>query len=158
MPNPASDGRANSNLTYCPGHLWHPAYRGQHCNFLFDRNILLTGSGGGDAHFWHEPAEGICNVSSFKNVFWNATAAGGKLSATFPSTHKPVCPGYACNLHSLEPNASFASWQLRGHELGSVVKDPLVIGGDNFNVQADSPAIAMGFEPLDLMHGVGPDW
>jgi hypothetical protein len=44
------------------------------------------------------------------------------LSHSFPSTHTPTCPGYACNLHSLVNDASFLEWQLRGNERGSVVK------------------------------------
>ena len=49
------------------------------------------------------------------------------------------------------------SWQLRGHERGSVVKDPRFVDAANndFNVHADSPAVALGFKPLDLTRGVG---
>jgi hypothetical protein len=29
---------------------------------------------------------------------------------------------------------------------------------NNFNLKKGSPALTLGFEPLDLTHGVGPDW
>ena len=106
---------------YCPGHFWHCAYRYQQCGFEFRSNILVSGNSDND--YWHQPAEGYCNVTSSRNLYFNRTGAG--LSATFPSTRQPQCPSYACNLHSLNPNASLADWQSRGHEAGSKVADPL---------------------------------
>jgi hypothetical protein len=66
---------------YCPGHFWHCAYRYQQCGFSFKSNILMSGAD--DNRFWHQPAEGYCNVSSGKNLYYNQSGAG--LSATFPS-------------------------------------------------------------------------
>ena len=115
-------------------------------------------SGNSDNDYWHQPAEGYCNVTSSRNLYFNRTGAG--LSATFPSTRQPQCPSYACNLHSLNPNASLADWQSRGHEAGSKVADPLFAdaAAGNFNLKEGSPAPALGFEPLDLTQGVGPGW
>ena len=141
---------------YCPGHFWHCAYRYQQCGFEFRSNILVSGNSDND--YWHQPAEGYCNVTSSRNLYFNRTGAG--LSATFPSTRQPQCPSYACNLHSLNPNASLADWQSRGHEAGSKVADPLFAdaAAGNFNLKEGSPAPALGFEPLDLTQGVGPGW
>ena len=84
-----------TNQTYCPGYLWSPAYRGQKCAFQFNSNILLAESNkSSGAHYWHEPAEGTCNSSWAHNLYWNASAANGQLSATFPSIYRPQCPGY----------------------------------------------------------------
>ena len=111
---------------YCPGHLWHCAYRYQPCEYRWSNNILMSGMD--DNRYWHQPAEGYCNTTSVNNLYWNESAgADGQLSATFPSTHQPTCPGYACNLHSLNPNASLADWQSRGHERGTKVGDPLFV-------------------------------
>eukprot|EP01051_Picozoa_sp_SAG22_P008991 SAG22_NODE_719_length_7666_cov_5.819083_8_plen_113_part_00 len=106
------------------------------------------------------PACTAPQVTSTRNVFWNTSGHG--LSPTFPSTHTPRCPGYACNLAALAPTASFAAWQLRGHERGSVVADPGFAdpAADDYNLKhgAASPAARLGFVPLDLTKGVGPDW
>ncbi len=149
----ALDGTHN---TYCPGHLWHCAYRFQPCSYNFHSNILLAGPN--DNSFWHQPAEGYCNTTTTNNLYWNQSAA--TLSATFPSTHHPACPGYACNLHSLNPNATLSDWQSRGHETGSLVRDPLFADANrgNFNLHPGSPAFGLGFRSLDLTKGVGPDW
>ena len=149
----AADGTHNR---YCPGHLWHCAYRHQHCSFDFRSNILLAGKQ--DSTFWHQPAEGYCNTTTARNLYWNETHTG--ISSTFPSTHQPRCPGYACSLHSLNPNASLTDWQSRGHEVGTLVEDPLFVDPihNDFNLKIGSPAIELGFKPLDLTRGVGPDW
>eukprot|EP01046_Picozoa_sp_COSAG06_P034301 COSAG06_NODE_3583_length_5152_cov_6.575896_5_plen_131_part_00 len=66
-PGPAVNGTAPPDSTYCPGYIWHPAYRGQMCEQHVERNIFLaypSSTGGADAQHWHEPAEGICNVSA----------------------------------------------------------------------------------------------
>jgi hypothetical protein len=46
---------------------------------------------------------------------------------------------------------SLAEWQKAGHEMGSIVADPLfvdVASGD-FRLKPDSPALALGFKPFD---------
>lgn len=48
-------------------------------------------------------------------------------------------------------------WQAAGQEAGSVIADPLFVdpdGGD-FTLRGDSPALALGFRPIDLSN-VGP--
>eukprot|EP01052_Picozoa_sp_SAG31_P024972 SAG31_NODE_2161_length_6297_cov_1.823169_2_plen_79_part_00 len=59
------------------------SFRGQRCGYAIERNIFLAhpnSTGGADAHHWHEPAEGICNVSgqwkrtvllSLRTIFMN---------------------------------------------------------------------------------------
>ena len=39
-------------------------------------------------------------------------------------------------------------------------QDPqfVAVDGNDYNVGAGSPALGLGFEPLDLTKGVGPDW
>jgi hypothetical protein len=64
----------------------------------------------------------------------------------------------ACNLNSWEPNATFHDWQQRGHDRGAMVGDPLFVdvSTSNFNLHTHSPALDLGFQPLDLTRGVGP--
>jgi hypothetical protein len=73
----AVDGTQNH---YCPGHVWHCAYRYQPCGFNFSSNILLSGKD--DNSFWHQPAEGYCNTTTVNNVYWNASSSNGQLSPT----------------------------------------------------------------------------
>ena len=54
-------------------------------------------------------------------------------------------------------SASFAQWTAEGEDTGSVVADPLVADAPagNFTLLPGSPALARGFQQLDLA-GVGP--
>jgi hypothetical protein len=53
-----------------------------------------------------------------------------------------------------------------GHELGSVVADPGFVDAskNDYNLKGSAggggggPAVKLGFVPLDLTKGVGPDW
>ena len=50
-----------------------------------------------------------------------------------------------------------------GHEKNSVVADPefVDVGVNNYNLRdspGGGPALGLGFVPLDLTSGVGPDW
>ncbi len=54
---------------------------------------------------------------------------------------------------------SFEEWQARGQDPHSLIADPLFVGpskGD-FSLKSGSPAIRIGFKPIDLTH-IGPRW
>lgn len=46
---------------------------------------------------------------------------------------------------------SLSAWQQRGHDLGSSVADPRFVDPENYNfhLQAESPALDIGFKPFD---------
>ncbi len=46
---------------------------------------------------------------------------------------------------------NFGQWQSRGNDLNSIVTDPLFVdpARDDFRLQPDSPALKLGFEPVD---------
>ena len=46
----------------------------------------------------------------------------------------------------------FAAWQAKGNDAGSVVADPLFVNpqAGNFRLQPNSPALALGFQDIDL--------
>jgi hypothetical protein len=48
--------------------------------------------------------------------------------------------------------ATFADWRGRGHDRNSTVADPLFIAVEqnNFQLQSNSPALKLGFQPIDL--------
>ncbi|MCX6921840.1 MAG: right-handed parallel beta-helix repeat-containing protein [Verrucomicrobia bacterium] len=52
---------------------------------------------------------------------------------------------------------SFEDWKAKGMDRASVIADPLFVDPDHgdFNLKADSPALKLGFRPLDLRR-VGP--
>ncbi|MBI2301383.1 MAG: right-handed parallel beta-helix repeat-containing protein [Armatimonadetes bacterium] len=58
--------------------------------------------------------------------------------------------------HNGAPVPELAGMQERGFELNSVVADPLFVdpGNDDYTLRPDSPALKLGFKPLDLS-GVG---
>jgi len=49
-------------------------------------------------------------------------------------------------------NDSFADWQKRGYDINSVYADPMFVDPDNFDfiLKPESPALKLGFEPIDL--------
>ena len=53
--------------------------------------------------------------------------------------------------------ASVEQWRARGHDLHSLIADPLFAGPakDDFRLRPDSPALSLGFRPIDLRQ-VGP--
>jgi len=46
----------------------------------------------------------------------------------------------------------FAAWQVQGKDQGSIVADPRFVDPENgdFRLQPDSPALALGFQPIDV--------
>jgi hypothetical protein len=48
--------------------------------------------------------------------------------------------------------ATLAQWRQRGHDLRSVIADPRFVAPDryDFRLQEDSPALKLGFKPIDL--------
>ncbi|PYJ95638.1 MAG: hypothetical protein DME23_23530 [Verrucomicrobia bacterium] len=48
--------------------------------------------------------------------------------------------------------ASLADWRQRGHDVQSVIADPLFVDAkkSDFRVKADSPALRLGFKPIDF--------
>ena len=52
---------------------------------------------------------------------------------------------------------SFEEWKRRGNDVHSLIADPLFVDPENgnFNLRPDSPALKIGFKPIDISN-VGP--
>jgi hypothetical protein len=95
-----------------------------HRSFTFERNIVYFEAGRLLGSNW--TGEGF---ALDRNVYWDAR--GG-----------PVW--FA--------GRSFAEWQASGQDKESVIADPLFVnpGGFDFTLRPESPALKLGFQPLDL--------
>ncbi len=53
--------------------------------------------------------------------------------------------------------ATLDQWRQRGHDTHSIITDPGFIAPqrNDFELRADSPAIRLGFQPIEL-RGIGP--
>lgn len=82
------------------------------------------------------------NHRSESNLYWDVTGASPKFRGM-------TADG--------EQDLDLAGWQALGHDLHGVVADPKFADPEHgdFTLADDSPALALGFEPIDLSH-VGP--
>ncbi len=105
-----------------------------HVSFTFVTNIVYFDSGKLLGSEW----KGDANYQMDWNVYFD-TRAGAKPG------NLPVGP------------CTWQKWQERGHDLHSLVADPLFVAPrqNDFRLRANSPALAIGFQPIDLSH-VGP--
>ncbi len=98
----------------------------EHLSFTIERNIVMYNDRPLLGSNWQGDA------TRFKldhNIYWNI----GKLPVTLNGS-------------------SFAQWQAKGQDANSVVADPKFINWqkDDFRLQPDSPALKLGFIPIDI--------
>ncbi|MFP4500918.1 MAG: right-handed parallel beta-helix repeat-containing protein [Candidatus Hydrogenedentota bacterium] len=95
-----------------------------HISFILDGNIIYFSNGRLLGSRW-----GNDNWKMDNNIYWDTSGQG----FTFAGD-------------------TFAEWQERGHDVHSVIADPLFedIEGRHFTLKPDSPALEMGFEPIDV--------
>jgi len=117
----------------------------EHVAFTFERNIVITVAPpfvGGYSNDFSTP----CIISDL-NVFWSAS-------------NSPLQIGRRSRGGAAVSDAmTFAEWQALGHDTHSLVADPRLRSIDpahfDWTLAHDSPALALGFHPIDL-HDVGP--
>lgn len=104
----------------------------EHTSFFFTNNIVLFDSGGLLGGNW----EGDHYVME-RNAYWDARPGARPEAMRFSG-------------------ATFENWRLRGHDLDSLIADPLFVapGKLDFRLQTSSPALKFGFKPIALT-GVG---
>ena len=108
-----------------------------HLSFTFENNIVYFNTGGLLGSNWSG------DEASFrmrKNLYFDARAGASADTLKFAGS-------------------SLEDWRKRGHDSDSVVADPLFTnpGGGDFTLKAESPALKLGFMPIDLREvGVRP--
>ena len=106
-----------------------------HRSFFFTNNIVYFDSGNLLGSAWsndHYDMDG--------NVYWDTRLAGTEVPKLFAG-------------------ATLTEWRQRGHDLHSVIADPLFVDPKNldFRLKKESPALKLGFKPIDLSSvGVRP--
>jgi len=95
------------------------------------RNIFLFHQGNAlRVRKWHDQALSECD----HNVYW-------LVGADMAKSEEP-----------LMPKGTWAQWQALGYDVHSVVADPLFVdpANDDYNLRSESPALALGFKPIDV--------
>lgn len=110
----------------------------EHRSFSFTNNIVLFSTGALLGSNWKNN-----RFTMDRNLYWDTRLAAQPDPAA----------GLAFG------RASLAEWQQRGHDLQSRVADPRFVAPDrdDFRLQPDSPALALGFKPFDpALAGIRP--
>lgn len=99
-----------------------------HVSFLFTTNIVYFDSGDLLGSNWKNDRF----VLDY-NLYWDTRLAAQPTSLRFAG-------------------ASLADWQRRGHDVHSLIADPLFVAPErgDFRLKQDSPALKLGFKPIDL--------
>ena len=120
---------------------------GVNSSFTFRRNIVLLGAEEPAAapwaanltHLFHTngPTLGVANMTFEGNLYWHNMLADPASELVFGASGDP---------------RGFASWQALGKDAGSLVADPRFVDAEglDFSLRPDSPALAMGFVPIDV--------
>jgi hypothetical protein len=104
-----------------------------HVSFSFSNNIVLFDKGVLLGSTWKND-----KFILDSNVYWDTRLAKNPDEMKFA-------------------DATLEKWRSRGHDLHSVIADPLFVAPmkDDFRLKSGSPAFKLGFRPIDL-RGVGP--
>ncbi len=121
-------------------------------SLVMDHNIFYWDKASIQYGYWYCEGKPIC-TSYFQlddNLYFNKTISGGQPSQPFFSTPYTGTNG---GQQPAKTYMSFAAWQSRGEDKQSLFADPRFVnptpGVDNFTLQANSPALSMGFVPFD---------
>ncbi|MBI4657398.1 MAG: right-handed parallel beta-helix repeat-containing protein [Verrucomicrobia bacterium] len=100
----------------------------QHISFICTNNIVYYDSGNLLGSHWKNN-----NYRMGGNVYFDARAGADLTAMKFSG-------------------ATWDQWRERGHDLNSIIADPLFIAPDrlDFRLKPESPALKLGFRPIDL--------
>jgi hypothetical protein len=100
----------------------------EHLSFTFEKNIVIFDRGELLGPGWTGTTANFLNKS---NVYWDISA-------------RPVT--------FTEKKLTFADWQKKGQDLGSIIADPLFVdpAQRDFRLKPGSPALALGIKSIDV--------
>eukprot|EP01084_Bolivina_argentea_P076355 138374_1 len=112
--------------------------KGQCSSFTFITNIVYTNTTWGYPILWDEFHVGWGNMTVDGNLYWSIQQ---KNNLTFPD------------------NCTIQQWVKQGKDVQHALDDPLFVDAENYNfaLKPGSPAIGLGFHPIDTTN-IGPDW
>jgi hypothetical protein len=118
----------NNILAFGKEHQLMRSREEEHISFVFTNNIVYFDSGDLLGSYWSNN-----NFRMDSNLYWDARPGASPASLKLK-------------------DATFADWQKRGHDLHSIIADPLFVapGKFDFRLQRDSPALRLGFKPIDV--------
>jgi parallel beta-helix repeat protein len=106
-----------------------------HISFIFTNNIVYFDSGNSLGSNWSND-----NYKMDHNIYFDRRHAADPENVKFAG-------------------GTFEEWKKRGHDLNSIIADPLFIApnNDDFRLRENSPALKLGFKQIDLSSvGVRP--
>lgn len=79
---------------------------------------------------WHDKVFAECD----NNIYWKVDANLAEINET------------------ITPKGRLTQWQAAGYDQNSIVQDPVFVNPkkDNYGLKSDSPALKLGFEPIDV--------
>jgi hypothetical protein len=97
----------------------------EHISFYFERNIVYFNNGRLYGSNWKNG-----NFRFYDNCYWDAS--------------NPKIEFYG--------GVSFDDWKAKGQDLRSIIADPMFLDAEHydFRLKPESPAIALGFRPIDI--------
>jgi len=113
----------NNILAFSEQHQIQATRVEEHLSFTFENNIVYWNTGPLLSGPWTK-----VKVKMQNNCYWNASG-------------QEVRPA----------SLTFAEWQQKGHDEGSIVADPMFVDAENFvfHLKPNSPALKTGFKPFD---------
>ncbi|MFC1738773.1 right-handed parallel beta-helix repeat-containing protein [Planctomycetota bacterium] len=112
----------------------------------------------------HENIRFLRNIVSFSDIDAELFNINGEAGQSIGANLKRTAPtesNYNVFFHSaggelfvkgIEGLDSYENWKKKGYEEHSIMSDPLFVDPDNddYSLKSDSPALKMGFKPIDL--------
>jgi len=123
----------NNIFAFARDHQLQRSREEDHISFSFSNNIVLFDKGVLLGSTWKND-----KFVLDRNVYWDLRSASNPGAMKFAG-------------------GTLEQWRARGHDQNSIIADPLFVAWekDDFRLKADSPALKLGFRPIDVSR-VGP--
>jgi Right handed beta helix region len=121
-------------------------------NMVYERNIFYYDKASIQYGYWYCEGKTVCTgyFNFNDNLYFDKAVSGGEPATPFFKT-----PSFPSNGGQQPPitRMTFKQWQAQGEDTQSIFANPLFVnptpGVDNFTLQANSPALSVGFVPFN---------